>query len=404
MADLAINGGPSTRTRPFPAWPVFDDREKAALIDVLESRQWGTRGPRVEELERRYAALVGVRRAVAVANGTVSLEIILRALDIGSGDEVIVPPYTFVATAAAPLLAGATPVFADIEAESLCLDARRVAAEITDRTRAIIAVHLAGRPADLDALAAAARPRGIAVIEDAAQAHGARWRGRAAGSLGAAGSVSFQLSKNLSAGEGGMITVDDDALAERCWSIHHCGRDSGGAWYEHPRLGGNARMTEWQAAVLLVQMQRLEQQAAARERAAARLDEALAGIDGIEVPPVDPRVDRHARHLYTFRYRAERFGGAPKELFLRALEAEGIPCSEGYRPLHRQRLFASARVQSLLSRPIAYDSLELPVCEQACREVVWIPQNVLLDDDSGLDDVAAAIAKIRQNAARLRRD
>ena len=161
---------------------------------------------------------------------------------------------------------------------------------------------MAGRPADMDALSAAAGPRGIAVIEDAAQAHGARWRGRAAGSLGVAGSFSFQLSKNMSAGEGGIITVDDDSLAERCWSVHNCGRRPGGAWYEHPRLGGNERMTEWQAAVLLAQMQRLEEQTTARERAAARLDAALAGIDGIVLPRPDSRVDRQARHLYSFRY------------------------------------------------------------------------------------------------------
>ncbi len=402
MAALAILGGKRTRARPFPPWPQYDERERAALIEVLESRKWGTLGPKAEELEQRFAAMVGVRRALAVTNGTASLEIVLRALDVGPGDEVIVPPYTFVATATAPLLAGATPVFADIDLDTLCLDAAEVEAAVSERTRAIIAVHMAGRPADMDALGKVARSRGIALVEDAAQAHGAAWRGRAAGSLGAAGSFSFQLSKNMSAGEGGMITVGDDGLAERCWSIRHCGRDPDGPWYEHPRLGGNDRMTDWQAAVLLAQMQRLPAQASARERAARRLDAALAGIDGLVVPPADPRVSRHAYHLYTFRYLSERFDGAPREAFVRALEAEGIPCSAGYTPLHRQGLFADPRLQARLSRGIDYQALSLPACEQACREVVWIPQHVLLGDDPDIDDVIAALAKVRENAAELR--
>jgi dTDP-4-amino-4,6-dideoxygalactose transaminase len=346
--------------------------------------------------------MAGVRHAVTVVNGTAAMEVVLRALEAGPGDEVIVPPYTFVATATAALLAGATPVFADIDLDTLCIDPEKAAAAITPRTRAIIAVHMAGRPADMDALAAVAGPRGIPVIEDAAQAHGARFGGRAAGSLGAAGCFSFQLTKNMSAGEGGLITVDDDALAERCWSVHNCGRAPGGAWYYHPNLGGNERLAEWQAAVLLAQMERLEEQTAARSRAAARLDAALSGMEGIELPRPDPRVQRHARHLYTFRYLAEGFGGAPRELFLRALEAEGVPCSAGYTPLHKQPLFASASVRALLSRPIAYDSLELPACERACREVVWIPQYVLLGGDGDVDDVAAAIRKIRENVAELR--
>jgi dTDP-4-amino-4,6-dideoxygalactose transaminase len=398
-AQLAIDGGKPVRTRLWPRWPVYDRRERRALMGVLHSRHWGTLGPRVEDLQERFCKLTGTPHAIAVCNGTVSLELILRGLGIGRGDEVIVPPYTFVATASSVLTAGATPIFADIEPDSLALDPDRVAESLTDRTRAVIAVHIAGRPADMDQLETLARSRGLALIEDAAQAHGASWRGRPVGGLGRAASFSFQLSKNMSAGEGGMVTTCDQMLAERCWSIHHCGRSRGGAWYGHALLGTNYRMTDWQAAILIAQMSRLDEQSARREEGAKFLDQGLSGMDGVFVPRPDPRVTRHAHHLYVFRINASRLK-VPLDRFAEALRAEGIPATTGYTPLHRQELFVSKEVRRVIHREVDYADLDMPVVEAACREILWLPQYLLLARRTDLQDVLDAVEKVGSHHIR----
>ncbi|HUX19831.1 MAG TPA: DegT/DnrJ/EryC1/StrS family aminotransferase [Spirochaetia bacterium] len=393
---LAINGGAALRTTPFPAWPVYDDTERDALIEVLESRTWGTLGPRVHQLEKRFADFAGAAYAQSVFNGTVALETVLRALGIGPGDEVIVPPYTFVATVSSVLMAGATPIFADIDPRTNCVDPQKVDAAITPRTRAVIPVHMAGMPADMDSLTQIGKRHGIAVVEDAAQAHGAEWRGRKVGSIGDAGTFSFQLSKNMTAGEGGMITTNDETLLKTCWSIHHCGRRPSGAWYEHERAGSNFRMTEWQAAILIAQMARIEEQMATREERAGLLDKLLSQIPGITLFERDPRVTRHSHHLYMFKYHSHDFKGISKARFLKALNSEGIPSSSGYVELNKQALFRDPQVKRILSRPIDYASLELPQTARACEETIWIPQNVLLAAAKDIEDIARAVDKIRQ--------
>ena len=251
---------------------------------MLESRVWGGYHPSVAELERRMAADHGVRFGIAVANGTVSLEIALAAAGVRPGDEVIVPPISFVASATAIARVGAVPVFADVDPKR-SMDPRRAAEAITERTRAIVLVHFAGCPADLDAFTSLCADRHLALIEDCAHAQGAVWRGRPVGSFGAFGSFSFQASKNLTAGEGGMLLTDDPELAETARSIAHQGRRTGGAWYEHVRLGTNARMTGFQAALLLSQLERLPDQVRRRHAAAARLGHGLKAIEGLDPTP-----------------------------------------------------------------------------------------------------------------------
>ena len=398
---LSINGGDPIRTQPFPQWPFHDDKEESALIEVLNSGVWGTLGPRVQELATSFASFAGVAHSLPVFNGTVALEAALRALGIGAGDEVIVPPYTFVATVSSVLMVGGTPVFADIDSRTNCIDPGSIEAVISDRTRAIIPVHIAGLPADMDAIMAIAEKHRLAVIEDAAQAHGASWRGKQVGSIGNAGTFSFQLSKNITAGEGGMITTNSGELADACWSIHHCGRRRSGAWYEHERAGTNFRMTEWQAAILLCQIDRAAAQLQIRERRAAELDRLLAEVPGVQLFERDERVTGHAHHLYMFKFKSEEFSGVTKEHFIKALVAEGIPASSGYVELQKQALFNDPQVRRVLSRPIDYQSLELPEAERACRETVWLPQNVLLGDEEDINQVAAAIKKIQQYRAEL---
>ncbi len=250
-AQLAADGGSPVRTRPFPLWPVFGEGEERALVATLRSGKWGLGGDSIAAFEQAWSSFQQAKHAVAVASGTSALELCLRAVGVESGDEVILPAYTFVATATAIMARGAIPVFGDVDADTLLLDARSAEASVTERTRAIVAVHIAGCPADLDALKAVARRHQLALVEDAAQAHGASWRGRRVGAIGDVGGFSFQATKNLNCGEGGAVVTDDSALAEAVWSLHNVGRRRQGG---DPILGGNARITALQATLLLAQL------------------------------------------------------------------------------------------------------------------------------------------------------
>src|SRR5215211_5694720 len=277
MPSLALHGATPIRSRPFTAWPVHGAAEEERLLRVLRSGNWGRLdGAEVSEFEERFARIHGCRHGIAVVNGTVALRIALLAAGIKAEDEVIVPPYTFVAIATAVLEANAIPVFADIDLQTFNLDPAAVAAAITARTKAIVPVHFAGQPADMDAIMTLAAPRDLLVLEDAAHAHAASYRGRPAGSLGHIAAFSFQSSKNLTAGEGGIITTNDEALAAACRSIHNCGRVPDGVWYEHHVVSGNYRLGEFQGAVLNCQLDRLEEQTTTRDRNGRRLASLLA--------------------------------------------------------------------------------------------------------------------------------
>ncbi|HVX45977.1 MAG TPA: DegT/DnrJ/EryC1/StrS family aminotransferase [Mycobacteriales bacterium] len=409
MQQPALLGGPATRTAAFPAWPPVTDSAVKAVSDAVRAGVWGAAdGALKVAFEERFAAYHDARYGIAVNNGTVSLQIALAALGVGSGDEVIVPAYTFLATATAVLEVNALPVFVDVDPATATIDPAAVEAVITDRTKVIVPVHLGGQPADLDRLMALAHRHGLKVLEDAAQAHGASWNGHRVGSIGAFGSFSFQASKNLTSGEGGILTTNDEALAELAWSMHHCGRSRSGRWYEHAILGGNHRMTELQAALLLDQLGTAEEQLARRERSAAILDRELAAVEGLIPMGRAAGTTHHAYHLYQLRYDAAGFGGVTKERFLEAMAAEGIPCSAGYGvPLDRQPVFAKhafdvrATGYDPAYPPTKYGALDLPATEALCREAVWIPQNVLLGEDSDMADIVAAATKVRATAAQL---
>lgn len=417
MSHLALFGGNPVRTRDFPAWPVFDETDEQALVDVLRSGRWWVfsqgesfdepapeAGSRVADFERAFAAMQGGRYAVACANGTAALEIALRALGVGPGDEVIVPPYTFVATATAPLAIGAVPIFCDIHPETLNLDPRRLEAAITPRTRAIIPVHFAGQAADMEAILAIAARHGLTVLEDAAHAHGAAWNGQGLGTLGRAGTFSFQGSKNMTAGEGGLILTQDRGVAELCSSLVWGGRNPGRPWYEHHRLGWNYRLTEFQAALLLAQLRRLPAQNARRMENGLYLNRELARIPGIHPLPVQPYATRHSFHLYVFRFDANEFG-IPRDEFLNALRREGIACSGGYaHPLYRNPMFLNHEFHTGGSRPLdgrpecqvdyaAFGGL-CPEAERLCREAVWLEHRQLLAEPSEMRDIVNAVSKI----------
>lgn len=407
ISKLAVLGGTPVCPHPWPAWPVFDNHERQLLNGVLESGQWWF-GERVREFEVAYAAFQGAKCAVSCTNGTTAIEMGLRALGVVEGDEVIVPPYSFVATASAVVTVGAIPVFADIEPDTLNLDPTDVEAKLTARTKAIIPVHVSGRMADMDRFGALAAKRGVRVLEDAAHAWGSEWRGRGAGTLGQCGTFSFQVSKNLTAGEGGVLVSDDDALADLCRSFSHCGRRKGGPWYDHDYLGSNLRLTEFQAAVLLGQLQRLPDQMARREVGAAVLDRALAGVSGIRLLSPEPRMTRRSYHMYIFRVDEEALG-ISRDRFLEALCAEGVPASKGwYQPLYRNGVFQNAHrgaahgiISPLANKGVRYTDTHCPVCEQVCRDAVWISHQALLAGDAQVSLIADAVAKVVANARSL---
>jgi dTDP-4-amino-4,6-dideoxygalactose transaminase len=316
-----------------------------------------------------------------------------------------VPPYTFVATATAVIEANAVPVFADIDLPTFNLDPAAVAAAITPRTRAIIPVHFAGQPADMQAIMSLAAARGLVVIEDAAHAHGASYDGRPAGSLGHLASFSFQSSKNMTAGEGGIVTTNDDRLAEACRSIHNCGRVPNGVWYEHHVVSGNYRLGEFQAAVLNAQLDRLEGQTRTRDANGTYLAARLAALPGLYPQARPAGCTRHSYHLFMLRIDGAAFG-APRAAVLRALEAEGIPCSAGYGfPLPQQPLFRNKAFGPYLQDRVAaldYAAVQCPASDLLCSaQAIWLEQALLLGPREDIDNIAAAFEKVHRHRQAL---
>ncbi|MBN1670475.1 MAG: DegT/DnrJ/EryC1/StrS family aminotransferase [Kiritimatiellae bacterium] len=406
MSKLACLGGKPIRTARWPDWPVWDEREIKALESVVRSGGWGRlyENSRVAEFEQKFAGYQDAKFGVAVTSGTAALTVGLKAVGVDIGDEVIVPGYTFIATATAAVQNNAVPVFVDVDLGTLNIDPDAIEAAITPRTRAIVPVHWAGRAADMDRILAIAARHKLAVVEDACHGWGASWKGRKLGAIGDLGAVSFQASKHMSAGEGGIILTNDEDLAAKCFSYHHIGRIAGRPFYEHHLIGWNFRMTEFQAAVLLVQLERIEDQAQRREENAVFLSRQLAGLDGISLLRREPYMTRIAWHSFRFLYDERAFGGVPRDAFVAALKAEGIPAGHGYsHPLYKNPVFAEQRFGRLVEhiRFPDYAGMALPNCERLCRESVTIGQTCLLGMRDDMQDIADAIRKVKAHAHEL---
>lgn len=431
MSVLALNGASPVRTKPFPDWPVHDQDEVKAVTQVVESGKWwrfayGTgveleesleagKISKVLEFSRAFAQHQEAQYGIAVANGTASLEIIFKALGIGPGDEVIVPAYTYVASASAVLQVNAVPIFVDIDQETYNLNPDLIEAAITPRTKAIEPVHFGGQPADMDKILQIAEKHDLFVVEDAAHAHGSEWHGRKVGALGHAGSFSFQGSKNMTSGEGGIILTNDANLAERCDSLLWVGREKGRPWYEFHRLGWNYRLTEFQAAILLVQLSRLKAQNERRMENARYLNERLAEIEGLTPLKWDSRTTKHSFHIYIIRYDAEKFRGAHRRKFVDALIAEGIPAFYGYpHPVYANPMFLNQEFYThgcpVLCPyrdyiPVDYSAFaqQCPVAERACHEeALWLEHRLLLGDKQDMNDIVVALQKVVHHIDELR--
>lgn len=405
-----VLGGPPRSAVATAPWPRPAGREMELLGRVVRSGTWGFDGPLEAEFERTFAAYQDAEYGLCVANGTVALQLALEALDVGAGDEVIVPGLTWQATAAAALDVNAVPILADIEPGTFCIDPADVERLITARTRAIIAVHLYGSLADIDRILEIGARHGIPVIEDCAHAHGSRWRDRGAGSWGVLGCFSFQLYKTLTAGEGGFVSTSDPRLREELYSLRNCGRRRPGSLDDNwrPIQSGNYRMTEFQAAVLLAQLDVFDDQAGQRHRNAARLEAALAELPGVAPVDAPPQRTRISPYEFAFRFCPGEWDGLSAPAFRKALEAElGVEVSSVNEPLnaaplyqpHTKRRYRLSDAHWEAVNPARFD---LPVATRLYREGVLLPHRVLLDDDA-IPAATDAIARLHEHRHELAR-
>ena len=405
---LAILGGVPLRRDPWPEWPEHGAPERDALERVLESRQWGgfpSPNTEARAFSEEFARYVGARFAVTCANGTVSLTLALQAARLSRGAEVITTAYSFVGTAGGIVAAGGVPVPVDVLPETYCIDPAAVESAITERTEAVMPVHLACAMADMDRLQEICRRRGLVLIEDCAHAHGMQWRGRGAGSIGDFGSFSMQSSKLLTAGEGGCVTTSDERSEGRLQALVNCGRrETPRAREVEPMLGHNLRMTEWQAALLREQLRRLPEQQERRRRNVAHFLEQIRNVPGLDTPPADARISAPTYYQLILRYRPEAFCGAPRDAVVLALKAEGVPCSgRFYVPLNEDPLFALDERTNPAARARDYTAARFPVARRAAYdESIWLPHTLFLGGERELQDLVAAFAKVQAHAAALR--
>ncbi len=404
---LAILGGTPVRSEPYPNWPVYDERDIAAVTEVIKSGRWGGYpypGPQTQKFIEKFAELQGGGYPVLMANGTVTMEVAVRAAGIGWGDEVIVPACTFQATAAAPMAAGAIPVIVDIDPETYTISPEEVEKAITPKTKAIIPVHLGAEMADMDAIMEIARAHNLVVIEDSAHAHGAKWRDKGAGTIGDFGSFSLQSSKILTTGEGGVLLCRTPELAAKAASIIDCGRphDKEGKLYT---MGTNYRMTELQAALGNVALERFPEQMKKRAEMADYMDRLLADVPGMRVLKRDPRHTVRSFYRYVFAIDPDVFG-FDRDVVIAALIKEGIPAEDGYPPMHRYDLFQPLNsrlpVPSAFPERFDFEKMHLPVAERCRRESVWLDERVFRAGRKGVEDVVEALRKILDNANELK--
>jgi dTDP-4-amino-4,6-dideoxygalactose transaminase len=389
-------------------WPIWDNKEEEGLLDVLNSGTWGrtSGGRKVPAFEAAFAEKMKAKYCLATSSGTSALLTTLGALGIGPGDEVIIPPYTFVATFNAITHSFALPVFADSDPETFQIDPKKMEAAITPNTKLLMPVHIGGSVADMDAIDAIAKARNIPIIEDACQAPLAEYRGIPVGTRGLGGCFSFQASKNINAGEGGAVITNDEQFANQCFNFHTPGNPKP----TRPSLGrgSNYRITEFQAALLLAQLSRLEEHSQIREKNAAYLSELLKGIPGISPAKLSTGSTRSAWHLYMFRYDASQFANLSRAAFIKELGKQGIAASTGYDKLnqtsHVKAIANNPHYHRVYGKDYMARWAEKNVCpanDQLCEQAIWFGQRKLLTQQSDMDQIAKAIADIQKRAPKL---
>lgn len=413
----AILGGPSAWNKArWVKWPIWiPETDEKRVLEVLRSGVW-SRASVVSEFEKVWSETLGAKRTLLVSNGTNALIVALNQLDIKAGDEVLVPPYTFISTVQAILMNGAMPIFVDIDPDTYQIDPAKIEAKITPRTKAILPVHILGMPADMPRIMEIAKRHNLLVVEDACQAPLTEINNQKVGTIGHAGCFSFQNSKNIPIGEGGAVVSNDEAFIDRCFSFQNLGLPYGTAVGTFNagsvRIGTKVRLTEYQAAIGLAQLQRLDEQTTIRENNAAYLKSKIENIPGIIPYKTYDSATRISFHLFSFRYKKEFFQGLSRNAFMQALRAEGVPCSGGYTPLNKQEFLKEAFASKNYKRMYHKDMLDYnkymaqnqcPENDLLCTEAVWFTQNLLLGSKEDMDSIASAITKIHANAAEVKK-
>ena len=388
MKQLALYGGTPVREKPYPVWPTAGQLEEQKLAEVLASQQWGGHAKTVTQFETLFASMHDCDYGVATATGTLALELALAAAGIGEGDEVIVPAHSFIATAMAVSRVRAVPVFVDIDRDSYNIDAAKIESAISDRTRAVLAVHFGGLTADMDRIRELPRTRKFVILEDAAHAHGAEWHGQRAGSLGLGAAFSFQSSKTMTAGEGGILTTNDKELAARARSLSDGGRRTTEDWFDHFELGSNFRMTALQAALLSAQLEGLTNRIRLRSENVAVLRD-LVRTPGVSFQTQPEEATTHSLYLLVGRIDEKNFG-IDRDGFVRAMEAEGIPC----RPFYPHTLYQNPLYVGPQAPPHRIEPC--PEAELAVKDSFWISHRVLSGNNEDTLDISRAISKIHE--------
>lgn len=401
MEQLAINGGKPAKTKPFPVWPYSDDRELELITEVVKSRKWWRMtGDKVEEFEKKFAQMHNAKYCLGLTNGTHAIELALSALGIGAGDEVIIPAFTFISTATAAIYSNATPVLVDVDPGTFCMDPAAFEKAITARTKAVIPVHIAGHSCDMDSICKIAQKYNLRVIEDSAHAHGAEWKGKRIGTFGDFATFSFQNGKLVTCGEGGAILTNSKELYEKAYLIHGVGRPQGDRVYAHVVLGTNYRMNEFQGAILLAQLERLEEFNVRREQNAAVLDSLLSDVPGIVPQTRDTGANLNSHYMYMFYYDAEYFNGISRQDFVDCLIAEGIPSYVAYPVISNTAFYKDKNFRSHISGQTDGEPDKLVNSNRIAEEVIWLPHNTLLGDEQDIKEIAEAVRKIQRISAR----
>lgn len=395
MDKLARQGGIPFRLKPFPKWPFSDEREIELVEEVIKSgKWWRMSGSKVDEFERRFADLHNAGYCLGVTNGTHAIELAIYTLGIGRGDEVIVPVFTFISTASAVIYCNATPIFVDVDPVTFCMQPESFEKAISPRTKAVIPVHIAGHSCDMDSICKIAHKHGIRVIEDAAHAHGAEWRGRKVGTFGDVSAFSFQNGKLMTCGEGGALLTNNKDLFEKAYLVHGVGRPKGDRVYAHVLLGSNYRMNEFQAAILIAQMERLEHMNKKREENSAFLDRLMADIPGIRPQGRNPNSTLNPHYMYMFYYHPEYFGGLSRQEFVDILIEEGIPAYIAYPMISDTQFFKDKNFGSRIEQYPEINDAGLQNARKIAENVVWLPHFTLLGDEQDIYDIAGAVRKI----------
>jgi len=375
----------------IPKWPIADEKEEEVIKEVLQSGNWWRNaGTQVKMFESEFAEFQGCKGGITVANGTQALEIALKALEIGEGDEVIVPDFTFYSTVSAVLAVKAVPVMVDVLEDTFCIAPEQIKKAITNKTKAVIPVHMAGNIADMDAINAIAKKYNLWVIEDSAHAHGAFWKGKGAGSLGTISTFSFQNAKLMSSGEGGIILSDNEELLHRVLLESNCGREEGDTTYQHVLIGTNARLSEVQGGILRVQLSRLAEQVALREKNYKYLCDYFADIQGIKLQKIDDNMTKHPHYMVMFYYDKKAFGGAERAEFVQYLKNAGIPCNRSFESIHKLPVFKTLGKEQwrMVGNEEMNGEVHCSKSERISNDVVCLSHNVLLGDEELINKIA----------------